>query len=1071
MSKSTPSESDLLTALAQAKTTVEQTALISQLEEVRAAARAKAEQARLSSLVAPTLSRLSTDGVESTLHRSSAASDWLGDIEVPTVDRSEMEHTMRAQATVWLERRPAVVRADGAEFRTQAKSKANYLSNRYPGLRTEAAQAFLDQVQHLAAEDWARPGDDDVTVPKAESHDPVEFDGDASTDEDTEISASDTPSLSEGTEPESDKPMTGDGHVPMDDASLNAATDRYDGDSTVASRKTASFEVGQEVEYQVMGNGPWVGGTITSIRPDGLIEVTNPNSGAKVYREQGSEFWSAESGGGIRAKASRKTAASDSPVSGYTNTSGQPEVLSRACALGEAGFECDGSLSDGGDCECICHVEWDGEEDLAAFHERMNVYFTTGDPGYPHRAEKGLMWGRFASRKTSSRKTANKTVALVYERGSDDVYDRTYNWESAQSYVLEGYVAVAVDGDGGRSRDEIQAMLDSDMAAYEDLWGAPKWRPSDLFGSTLSRRNTAAWGGVAGVKRNRSASRKKGSRKTTRFEFCDAHQGYFSGDSKRRVAETFVEGGPGSGGPCSPDLCKVFPGTDYYNESSLEEVASAPATWGVNSNRSASRKTAAQFSSFDELEKHVRGLMAQHPDLVDAAEAAYGRQDQSWFDAQDTETLKTLWEIAASSFFVSWDDEVYEALVDRPGNGFVAASRRTAETKGSSRRRQAAMPDIDAIMRYEQGEMDQDEVVTLFQGLVDSGMAWRLQGSYGRMAQSLIDAGLVTTGSRKTAINADNLSREVDFDSPFSVDSQGNVETHVSGYYAPEVYHIDASAPNDVEIGSSDWEAWSTGRSGQHGYRGAVMHASEQLAGGIARDLLSEPGVYVLTTVEDLDDMDNPAGWIVLKHRNATVGRRRKSARTRKVAKASFDEWMAKVDAVCQRKVGLSIHDLADLPFRDYYDDGMTPSAVVSQALREEGYFGSRETDKTASQKLVCGSCGHTWNSRAQYRIKCPKCGAEESVRRASRKTASRKVAWGQSRTEGEFNGWTNWDTWNASLWINNEEGIYRAALETNSPQELRDLVEDIGLTGDGFDVDKVNWDEVWTDSEFGSGY
>ena len=32
--------------------------------------------------------------------------------------------------------------------------------------------------------------------------------------------------------------------------------------------------------------------------------------------------------------------------------------------------------------------------------------------------------------------------------------------------------------------------------------------------------------------------------------------------------------------------------------------------------------------------------------------------------------------------------------------------------------------------------------------------------------------------------------------------------------------------------------------------------------------------------------------------------------------------------------------------------------------------------------------------------------------------------------TDTTFNGWTNWETWNASLWINNEEPMYRLAQE-----------------------------------------
>lgn len=54
------------------------------------------------------------------------------------------------------------------------------------------------------------------------------------------------------------------------------------------------------------------------------------------------------------------------------------------------------------------------------------------------------------------------------------------------------------------------------------------------------------------------------------------------------------------------------------------------------------------------------------------------------------------------------------------------------------------MPDVDQVMRYEQGEMDDDEIVEMFQKLVDTGMAWRLQGHYGRTAAAMIEQGLVT---------------------------------------------------------------------------------------------------------------------------------------------------------------------------------------------------------------------------------------------------------------------------------------------------------------------------------------
>ena len=48
---------------------------------------------------------------------------------------------------------------------------------------------------------------------------------------------------------------------------------------------------------------------------------------------------------------------------------------------------------------------------------------------------------------------------------------------------------------------------------------------------------------------------------------------------------------------------------------------------------------------------------------------------------------------------------------------------------------------VDKLIRFENGEMEMEEVVSLMQELIDDGSAWSLQGSYGRMAAALINAG------------------------------------------------------------------------------------------------------------------------------------------------------------------------------------------------------------------------------------------------------------------------------------------------------------------------------------------
>lgn len=49
---------------------------------------------------------------------------------------------------------------------------------------------------------------------------------------------------------------------------------------------------------------------------------------------------------------------------------------------------------------------------------------------------------------------------------------------------------------------------------------------------------------------------------------------------------------------------------------------------------------------------------------------------------------------------------------------------------------------VSRIMDYEQGLMSEEEMVDLFQDLIDSGVIWSLQGSYSRVARQLIKSGL-----------------------------------------------------------------------------------------------------------------------------------------------------------------------------------------------------------------------------------------------------------------------------------------------------------------------------------------
>ena len=48
---------------------------------------------------------------------------------------------------------------------------------------------------------------------------------------------------------------------------------------------------------------------------------------------------------------------------------------------------------------------------------------------------------------------------------------------------------------------------------------------------------------------------------------------------------------------------------------------------------------------------------------------------------------------------------------------------------------------IDMINKYEDDLLDADEIIALFQELIDTGIAWQLQRHYSRTAKRLIDNG------------------------------------------------------------------------------------------------------------------------------------------------------------------------------------------------------------------------------------------------------------------------------------------------------------------------------------------
>lgn len=130
----------------------------------------------------------------------------------------------------------------------------------------------------------------------------------------------------------------------------------------------------------------------------------------------------------------------------------------------------------------------------------------------------------------------------------------------------------------------------------------------------------------------------------------------------------------------------------------------------------------------------------------------------------------------------------------------------------------------------------------------------------------------------RVAVDMMSLDGAIDFDRPFRVLDERTIDFPDDVHEADCYIDVDADG-SITPTGEADlieslrhqgWEPVD-GYSGQQGYSGPIMHASEYLGGGMARDVLQTPGTYVVQAVECLGPeelQEEPAGWILLRRRD-----------------------------------------------------------------------------------------------------------------------------------------------------------------------------------------------------------
>jgi len=233
-------ETQLLRVMATATTLAEQQAAAAELEALRASRRTAARAQTESMWAAETFAAAPVVPHKAAFSRATSDSDWLGEVVASTADPEAAETQMRAEASAWYSRLPQALKEHPDEVLVQAAGLSDIRASQFGPASMRAQAAFLDQIKHHAEVEGLPIPDPASIRPEPYVH--------GQGGEDTETSASDSPSYAEGTEPEGD---TAPGAEVTGGENLDASTWPSEGDwnnadqppgKKASTKKTAARE-------------------------------------------------------------------------------------------------------------------------------------------------------------------------------------------------------------------------------------------------------------------------------------------------------------------------------------------------------------------------------------------------------------------------------------------------------------------------------------------------------------------------------------------------------------------------------------------------------------------------------------------------------------------------------------------------------------------------------------------------------------------------------------------------------------------------------------------------------------